>query len=217
MLYVRFKVIRVRRLKMNIERTDVGTGFWLAWILASAIGFGVGGAIGYAIMSVLNSTTVIVGLAFGAVFGAAGGTMQWLILRRQITGAGWWVLATSAAFALAGIAALVVSIDLGGNSLVAGIAFVAMSGVFGGSMQWLILRRQGVRAGQWPLATLLGLFLGFAMGFSVIVLSPTFNALVMALFGAGFGAGSGALTGAALIRMLRQSHSSDVEGMATAH
>jgi hypothetical protein len=55
------------------------------------------------------------------------------------------------------------------------------------------------------------------MGFSVIVLSPAFNALVMALFGAGFGAGSGALTGAALIRMLRQSHSSDVEGMATAH
>ena len=202
---------------MNTERTDIGTGFWFSWILASVIGFGVGGAIGYAIILGLNTTPVIVGLGFGAVFGAAGGTMQWLILRRLITGAGWWVLATSGGFALAGIAALVVSMNLGANSLVAGIAFVATFGVFGGIMQWLILRRQGVRADQWLLATLLGLFLGFAMGFSAIVLSPTFNALVMALFGAGFGAGSGAITGAALVRMLRQSDSSDVESMATAH
>ncbi len=66
---------------MRIERTRAEWGFWLQWVLASILGFAMGAAIGNAVTD----------LIFTALFGAVGGFMQWLVLRRQITGAGWWV------------------------------------------------------------------------------------------------------------------------------
>jgi hypothetical protein len=67
---------------MNTERTNIGTGFWLQWVLASMLGFAVGAPIGNAVIDWI----------FTALFGAAGGFMKWLVLRRQIAGAGRWVL-----------------------------------------------------------------------------------------------------------------------------
>ena len=32
---------------------------------------------------------------FGAVLGASLGVMQWLVLRRQLSRSGWWILAGS--------------------------------------------------------------------------------------------------------------------------
>jgi len=66
----------------NTERTNIATGFWLRWVLASMLGFAVGAPIGNAVTD----------WAFTALFGAAGGFMKWLVLRRQIAGAGRWVL-----------------------------------------------------------------------------------------------------------------------------
>ena len=34
---------------MNTERTNIGTGFWLQWVLASILGFAVGAAMGNAV------------------------------------------------------------------------------------------------------------------------------------------------------------------------
>ena len=67
---------------MNTERTNIGSGFWLQWVLASMLGFAAGAAMGNAVTD----------WAFTALFGAAGGFMKWLVLRRQIAGAGRWVL-----------------------------------------------------------------------------------------------------------------------------
>jgi hypothetical protein len=36
---------------MNTERTNIGTGFWLQWVLASMLGFAVGAAMGNAVAS----------------------------------------------------------------------------------------------------------------------------------------------------------------------
>ena len=84
---------------MNTERTNIGTGFWLQWVLASMLGFAAGAAMGNAVTD----------WAFTALFGAVGGFMQWLVLRRQIAAAGWWVLASTLGFAIAPIAGVMAS------------------------------------------------------------------------------------------------------------
>lgn len=61
---------------MNTNQNNVGGGLWLAWVLASAIVFDLFRA---------DEFNTAIGSAFGLMFGAAGGSMQWLILRRQIT------------------------------------------------------------------------------------------------------------------------------------
>jgi hypothetical protein len=38
----------------------------------------------------------------GAILGATVGLAQWLVLRRRVSGTGWWVLASAAGIGLAG-------------------------------------------------------------------------------------------------------------------
>ena len=42
----------------------------------------------------------VAGVVSGAVGGAAIGILQWLVLRRQVSGAGWWVLASTMGWAV---------------------------------------------------------------------------------------------------------------------
>lgn len=55
------------------------------WILASAIGWAIGGSIGYFI------APLDPGILTGLVIGAAAGIAQWLILRQENFWAGWWI------------------------------------------------------------------------------------------------------------------------------
>ena len=94
---------------MNTERTNIGTGFWLQWVLASMLGFAVGAAMGNAVANSIppmtctqsSSDSLIdrltnfpciqpsLGLVLIVIIlGLAGGFMQWLVLRRQIAGIG---------------------------------------------------------------------------------------------------------------------------------
>ena len=84
---------------MKTERSQVGTGFWFWWLIAGVTGLGVGlGLLGALIetlaslSSIVSSITVVA--VAGAVVGASLGVAQWLVLRRHIPRAGWWVLAT---------------------------------------------------------------------------------------------------------------------------
>ena len=187
---------------MNTERTNIGTGFWLQWVLASMLGFAAGAAMGNAVTD----------WAFTALFGAVGGFMQWLVLRRQIAAAGWWVLASTLGFAIAPIAAIagvmamsqVMSLD--GNPMAAPILLGVLFGVLSAIMPWLVLRRQLARAGWWVPAHLLGSLVGGAMGivaFHVMALIG-FYQFPWAAAGAMFGAGLGAITGITLVWLLRQ-------------
>ena len=72
---------------METKDTCVGWGFWLLWVLASTVGGIVGNSIA---TRSANSWTMA-----GALVGAGTGIMQWLILRRQISQAGWWIPATT--------------------------------------------------------------------------------------------------------------------------
>jgi hypothetical protein len=187
---------------MKPQYALVGSRFWLQWVLASILGFAVGAAMGNAVTDWI----------FTAVFGAGGGSMQWLVLRRQIAGAGWWVLASTLGFAIAPIVAItglmavsqIMSLD--GNPLVAPILLGVLSGVLSAIFPWLILRRQFAQAGWWIPAHLLGSLLGGAMGIVTFhgVNLIGFYQFDWAAAGAMFEAGLGAVTGITLVWFLRQ-------------
>ena len=63
------------------------------WILATAVGWTTGLAI--TILFVPQGT----GLLSGLVTGTAVGTAQWLLLRKQVRWAGWWIAASAVAWA----------------------------------------------------------------------------------------------------------------------
>lgn len=65
-----------------------GTGLWT---LASALGFGL--AMGAPLAADPEENPAMAGFLVAAVFGVVSGILQWLILRRNIPRAGWWLLA----------------------------------------------------------------------------------------------------------------------------
>ena len=209
---------------MNTQRTNVGWGFWLAWVLASIMGFGIGSLIGISVsyallpgMGITDEFGVAHLIMFGILLGAMSGFLQWVVLREKVARAGSWVLASTLGFALAG--GTLGAIGVNENYVMAGILFATLFGVAGGILQGLVLKRaQIARAGWWVLASILGSLVG-AIG---IPISSSIGAtgnygLSAMVFGLLFGAGLGALPGAVLVWLLRQTHSSNIEGTATAH
>lgn len=217
---------------VRIERARVGWHIWLQWVLASILGFAVGAAVGNAVIDSIppmtcaqsSSDTLVdkltnfpcmLPMLYGAFLGVAGGFMQWLVLRRQIAGAGWWVLASTLGFAIAVVAAMTypvlsladsLAFSLDGNPIAAPILIGVVFGVAGGILPWIVLRRKITRAGWWVLAHLLGSLVGGALGiitFHVVSLIG-FYQFTWAAAGAMFGAGLGAITGITLVWLLRQ-------------
>jgi hypothetical protein len=208
-----------KEIDMNTERTNIGWGFWLAWVLASIMGFGMGALLGMSVAYGLfdrDGFDATIGISFGIVMGATGGFLQWVVLREKVAQAGWWVLASALGFAVAGGA--LGTIGVNGNYVTAGILFTAVFGVIAGIMQWLVLRQQVVRAGLWVLASIFGSLVSAISvpAASAINAATDSYGLGAMVFGVLFGAGLGAIPGAALVWLLRQPQSSSVEGMATA-
>lgn len=89
--------------------TILGTLQWLAlrpylrrpalWVPLTALGWGGGFFIGSLLPNLLGLGEAWLGLAAGAAVGAAAGALQWLLLRGQVTRAGLWVAASTAAWA----------------------------------------------------------------------------------------------------------------------
>ncbi len=190
---------------MKVERTHVGWGFWFWWVLASTVGHDVSSAAGMKVLRAVFGDAGptkgwAVGLALGLVMTAAAvGVMQWLVLRRAVSGAGWWVLASTVGYTVGVAAAAVLGILLVHwlepprpwvVSIVGGAVGEAMKGAAVGVMQWLVLRRAVSGAGWWVPASIVG----WAMG----------QAAHGAIGLPAVGAVSGAITGIALVRLLRQ-------------
>jgi serine/threonine-protein kinase len=190
---------------INNERALVGLGFWLLWILASTVGYAVGYAMAIFLALIVSLEFPAVGYAagsvFGAVIGASVGTAQWLILRRQVSWAGPWVLASTVVGAVYMVVVEAVPVSM--YEAVVGAGGLAVLGASVGIAQWLILRRQVSRAGWWVLASALGL----AVPVSEAVWGAEGLALDVANAGAaGLAAGGayGAITGVVLVWLLRQ-------------
>jgi hypothetical protein len=226
---------------MQVERTQVGWGLWLRWVLATALGYLVGGAVSGAVVSggetrwasvtsplvaalVLAVTEVV---AFGA-HGAAVGIAQGITLRHSMVRSGWWVVATTGGWAVGGAISGSLAGVFGGtltgvgpDAGPAGIVVTVTGSVTAlvflpGLLQWLVLRRQVGQAGWWVLASAVSFFVAIGLSFPLMVaLARTLNwglpsAEAWGLGGALVGLLDGAITGAVLVRLLRQSASAAV-------
>ena len=124
----------------NNQRSVLGWGLGLQWVVATTVSwvlivllFGVL-SLGAGVRQAVSETVGFsVGFAIGgAIAGAVVGLAQWLVLRRQVSQAGWWVLASSLSLAVL----FVVSDALGGNDVTSGRAVVAfvVAGVLAGAI-----------------------------------------------------------------------------------
>ena len=212
---------------MQTGNPKTGWGLWLQWVLASILGYGGGTTIGNALANLIPQMTCSQSfsdsfierltnfaciqpslslIVIVVIQGLAGGFMQWLVLRRRIAGAGWWIPASALGFPLA----LVIAdkaMRLVGDFAAAPILLGILFGVLSGAMPWLVLRRQNAGAGWWLPAHLLGALVGGALGivaFHSAALIGLYQ-FTWAAAGAMFGAGLGAVTGFILIWLLDQS------------
>lgn len=153
---------------MPAERKYVGWRLWLLWVLVSSMGWLLGLAGGFAVGFALGRTVsgIASQSAFGAVLGVSIGMLQWVVLRRQISRAGWWVLATTlgmgGGFALIRAMTPTVSLLLGGGPLY-GAVNGGLVGILVGTLQGLVLRSQVSRAGWWVLTSAVATGVGFAL------------------------------------------------------
>ena len=200
---------------MTGEKAPVSWRFWLWWVLASTVGWAVGGGLSGSLGSIQA------GYVGGMTVGATGaGVLQWLVLRQRIARAGWWMLATVLVSAVVG--GVIVGVGSSGGRawsvtwsadpgrVVVGLAGMGLFGTALGALQWLVLRGQVARAGWWVLAGGVGWITGAPLG---AVLGGGLSGILgwsgsgsgdWALTWAGVGAVYGAITGRVLVWLLRQ-------------
>jgi len=199
---------------MKNDRELVGWGFWLKWVIASALGSAAGVILWLALGAALEAVglesgspstvtrTLIPGVV-GAAFGTPFGIAQWLILRGRVGRAGRWVLATTLGYVvvfLFGANAFPqgASVDLSApQQILLGAALGAAVALPPSILQWLlVLRRQILKAGWWVMASAASWALGFAISFALRLAFGELTFIagpVTAL----------ALTGLAMVRLLR--------------
>ena len=180
---------------MAVERPYVAWSFSLLWTLATVIGsmagFGVGKVLQNAIWRGLPGHSTVC-MVFA---GTSIGLLHSLVLRREMSGAGWWVLASTVG--------LPIGLALGGA---AGSALQSPSvqpilvAPSIGAVQWLVLRRRVARAGWWILASMLGWGGGAAIAEA---LSRVVGGSKILLLGGALGLVVGGITGISLVWLLR--------------
>jgi hypothetical protein len=158
------------------------------------VGLVVGALLSTLIAWLLESQTEIARkIVPAAIHGVSIGLTQWLVLRRQIRQAGWWIVASILGWGLglALVESLIKIIDWPFGSVVGW----SMAGMVIGTMQWLVLHRQVPRARWWILANTVGWIVSWAMS---LVGNGIVGLIILAATG-------GAVTGLSLTWMLRYS------------
>ncbi|NNG17139.1 MAG: hypothetical protein HKM89_11730 [Gemmatimonadales bacterium] len=174
---------------------------WLLWVLASTVAFGVGGRLGVALSP--SKDLIVIGYLAVTASLVLAGALQWLMLRRLIADAGWWVLASLMAVTIVGV--LVFGLGLISRD-VGWVLGVAVGWIVLGALQWLVLREQVAGAGWWVLANALGLIVAIpVVGFVTWATGATPDSAMGGLLRwLAFGAAYGVVTGTALWWLLRE-------------
>ena len=205
-------------------RGSLGRGFWVQWVVASAVaasvGSTLGGFLGEAARGVIFET-----LGF-TVVGLVVGTGQWLALGRHVPQTGWYIVATTAGYSLIGLAAGTMGWIFGGETgwgmvgaqdvavrfavggTVAGFVVGAWLGTVDGVLQWFSLRRHV--SGWFVPASIFGEALGGAASFTLaavvgVAAGDVLQAASVFIVG---GATAGAIVGGAMILLFGQSNRS---------
>ncbi len=116
-----------------------------AWLLANVAATAAVGALAFGLGLINRDAGWVLGVAGGWI---VLGVLQWLVLREQLVGAGWWVLASTLGLIVAGPVVGFVSWATGapGGSLAGGLsrwlAFGAAYGaITGTALVWLLRQR----------------------------------------------------------------------------
>ncbi|HYN68837.1 MAG TPA: hypothetical protein VEX41_01345 [Candidatus Eisenbacteria bacterium] len=180
-------------LQSRLTRAEWGLALW--WVVATTAGWLVGFAVCEAFSAFLRSLS-----GDGAIIGTGVGIAQWLVLRRQFSGARWWILASVIGFGIGKVLGDQLAAAVGGP---VGIALGgATIGVAAGLLQWIVLRREVAAPGWWVLASTIG----WAVAWMIIgtiedgAAGPSGSAYLIGVAGAAL---AGVITGATLVWLLR--------------
>jgi len=196
---------------MTQERRNPVDGFvWVQWVLASGLGGAVGFALAEAVLHILSEalSNAMTEIAIFGLIGAAMGTLQWLVLRRNLAQAGWWVAASAVGGTLFGIGGA----SFGSEVQIHLAILYGLMGIILGALQWLVLRRQVSRSGWW----MVGSLLGWALAVQVVQFVDRFELMrglpetIGLIIGSGLiGTVVGMVTGGLLVWLLRKSRPSN--------
>ncbi len=199
------------------------TSVWVWWVLASGVAWAIVGLMGrdVAVAVARMVHEPLVPAVSRAIVGAVVGVTQWLVLRRHVPQAGWWVLACSVGWVVGGMVGeavfSIVSMAVGrilGAAVIGIVGWTvsdtagaaagwALNGAAVGATQWLVFRRHVSQAGWWVLASSIGWAVGGMVGEAVGdagELSWVYESSVIGTVGA-------AITGFALVILLQRSDS----------
>ena len=208
-------------MRVTLDYIQIEKGFWVRWIIASAVGLFVGFAIYFfAVDSIAAEQGFIlktlISAVAGAIFGAAVGGAQLLVLRRKLSRMNRWMLANITGAAIGGIFALPISEAVGDatNFNIAILAGGIVLGLAFGIGQAVVLRPYLSGGGWWALAHAVGIPFGYAIGRGLGEVA--YNLLMGAagediarviatlIFVVLFFGGYGMITGGVLSRLLKQ-------------
>lgn len=186
------------------SRAKIGERFWLQWLLVNAVARTVAVFTNVSLVRAALEPAPISYMISAAISGVLIGLVQWLVLRRVLRQAGWWVVASAAGFAVStfinyGLA------GAGRDTLMSDwITYWIIQGAVGGTsvgiMQWLVLRQQMDRAAWWILASTIGSIVLDVIFRGGLFIYPTMASILVA---ATSGALYGGITGVPLAWILR--------------
>jgi hypothetical protein len=133
--------------KQQDDLLPPGCGMWFAWLFTSTLGTALGWGLGWQVSFILPGAIATVMLA--AVTGLVLGALQWLVLRGQLKGSAWWILASAAGWGVGFPAGAAVAQSLGLTDWAFGLAVGAVTGAAAGLAQWLFLSRHLPRTIWW--------------------------------------------------------------------
>ena len=145
--------------KRSVKSVPVGVGFWLKYGLFTNVGSAVGLSVAviitfsyiYAVYGNFEADTAQIIRIFSYLYGVLGGICvgfgQWLVVKKWVNQAAWWLPATVLGFAISTIVFVNVILNAGGSWL-SGL----LIGAIAGGLQWAtILRHRTPRAHWWIL------------------------------------------------------------------
>lgn len=195
---------------MKEQVTELDWGFALQWLLASAAGTSVGGALAFFTMwRTAEAVTVVVGeiaagfvagVLFGLFFGGGANAGPALLLRgKGISSVGWLGASALAAALSAGTAIALTTTYLETMSDPATAIVIALVlGLPMGLVQWLLLRRHDLAAGEWPVISLAA----YSLASILITSGNEFGSFLITI--AVIGLLVGAVTGLGMMWVLRR-------------
>lgn len=145
--------------------SHTGGGFWLRWVVASAIGVVVAFVMFVAIFSVIGEPGDLLFPVLMAGVGGVVGAFQQRVLRRMLGDAERWAVATGVGLGVGIALALAMGEGTGlGGKVLEGMAHGAAIGATLGMLQWLVLRARVPGARWWVPVSIAGWSVGAATG-----------------------------------------------------